>query len=71
MANDPEIGRLADREGFVLWIERQAGNPPGALRGVLERSATSERVAFESGEGLLALLRGGATKRADQKEKKR
>jgi len=71
MADPSDTRRLADREGFVLWIEREAETAPGSLRGVLERSATSERMAFDSDESLLALLRGASSKPSHEKEKTR
>ena len=44
------------REGFVLWLERGGAPDPPALRGTVERSATSQRTRFESGDGLLRIL---------------
>jgi len=45
------------REAFVLWVERGSASGVRELRGVVERSATSRRIAFRSGEQLLRILR--------------
>ena len=41
----------------MLWLERGGATTARELRGVVEQSATSRRVAFRSGDDLLRILR--------------
>ena len=58
------------RDGYVLWLERDASSRP-VLRGEIERAHTSERRRFESGRGLLrelAELAGTSSSETTNKE---
>lgn len=60
MAERDEKTETAGREAFVVWVER--GTAP-ELCGILERTADSERLRFESAEDLLGILQAVARPR--------
>ena len=50
--------------GFVVWLDSppEAGSEADPLRGVVERMADSERLPFDSIEGLVDVFRGALSR---------
>jgi len=55
MPRRQHLAMQINHESFVLWIERD-DERPGGLTGLVERTRTSERIAFQSREELLRFL---------------